>query len=258
MNAWLNYVGVGCVALSALACGSKGDEDDGADTGGASSGGTSSGGTSSGGTSSGGTAGTGGLNPPTTTMDFTDAASTCPNPPAVNMADCWKLVDSSAMTATDASPREDITYQHTTEDGNPDPGAFEATIPYTTASQWVSFGINFATVDMTNRAISARIKIASGLGVGTDEAPAGGTKVYAKSGMGYCYANGDYTSLGDTAHPGGEWYTIQFNLSRPPGYQDPACTFDPSDIRELGIQFDSGSANTAPETAVVLVDDVKY
>ena len=261
MNAWLNYVGCGFVALSVLACGSKGsDEDDDTETGGTSSGGTSSGGTSSGGTSTGGTStgGTGGTGtalPVMTTMDFSAATDVCPIPTGVNMAGCWKLVDSNADLTTAAPlPAADITFQHTTADGDPDDGAFEATIPYSEESQWVSFGINFDAADLSNRVISVRVKIAEGMTV------PGGSKVYAKSGMGYCYANGDYANHGDAAHPLGEWSTIQFNLLRPPAYRDPNCAepFNPADIREIGVQFDSSPMAMDAETAVVLVDTVTF
>ena len=103
--------------------------------------------------------------------------------------------------------------------------------------------------------------VASGLGDTSDPSiPAGGTKVYAKSGMGYCYANGMYTNLGDQTYPIGEWQEIQFNLLRTPDYEDPACAepFDPSDVREIGVQFDSGSTSTTATTAVVLIDTITY
>jgi len=272
MNAWLNYVGCGLIALSALACGSKGEDDGdneetggtgGSSTGGSSSGGTSSGGTSSGGTSTGGTAGSGtggsGAVGPTETMSFDEASDVCPDPlEDPNMADCWKLVDSNAdmMTSTPI-PDADIHWEHNADEGDPDAGAFQAAIPYDEPSQWVSFGVNFASVDMTGRTISARVQIASGLGDEADlvTAPAG-LKVYAKSGMGYCYANGDYFTQ-DTI---GEWTTIEFDLTQPPGYSDPNCAepFDPSDIREIGIQFDTNSASTTAQEAVVLIDNVQY
>jgi hypothetical protein len=178
------------------------------------------------------------------------------------MAGCWKLVDSNAdMAVSMPIPTADITYEHTADDGDPEAGAFEATIPYDQASQWVSFGINFDPVDMTNRVIRARVKVVSGLGDPTELMTApGGTKVYAKSGMGYCYANGEYFNQGDMPNPIGEWNTIEFNLLSEPLYQDPACAapFDPADIREIGVQFDSNAMSTTAETAVVRIDTVTF
>ena len=264
MMTYAKLIGCGCIALLALGCGSKGDgEDDGGDeTGGSSSGGSSTGGSSTGGSGgSGGSSGSGGALPVMTTMSFSDAAEVCPVGSGNTVTDCWKLVDSNAMNADDKIPVEDITYQHNADDGDPEPGAFEATIPYALPSQWVSFGINFNSQDLTRRIIKARVKVVSGLGDDSDPSiPAGGTKVYAKSGMGYCYANGMYTNLGDDMHPIGEWQDVEFNLLRSPDYEDPMCAepFDPSDVREIGVQFDSGSTSTTATTAVVLIDTVAY
>jgi hypothetical protein len=86
--------------------------------------------------------------------------------------------------------------------------------------------------------------------------PAGGTKIYAKSGMEYCYANGGYTNI-DPMHPVGAWHTITFNLASP-SYIADCMTFNPADIREIGIQFDTNSASTTAEPAVVLIDTVTF
>jgi hypothetical protein len=256
---------MGSIALSALACGAKGndDNDDNDTGGGGGKGGSPTGGTSgssTGGSSTGGTGGGGGPLPVMTTRSFDDAADVCPIPTAENMAGCWRLVDTNADTNTStAVPAADITFRHTTDDGDPDPGAFEATIPYDQPSQWVSFGINFDPVDLSNRVISAKIKIASGPGTAEElmTAPVG-TKVYAKSGMSYCYANGAYFNQGDTGHTVGEWQTIQFNLLRPPDFVATGCTFDPADIREIGVQFDTNSMLMNATEAVVLVDTITY
>jgi hypothetical protein len=261
---YAKLIGCGCIALLALGCGSKGDSDDDSDdTGGSSTGGTSSGGSSTGGSAgSGGSSGSGGALPVMTTMSFSDPSEVCPAGSGNTVVDCWKFVDSNADMATSTPiPDEEIEYVHTADDGDPEAGAFQATIPYTEASQWVSFGINFNSQDLTRRIIKARIKIAEGLGDPADlmMAPAG-TKIYAKSGMGYCYANGAYFNQGDMGHDVGTWQTIEFNLLRAPDYEDPACTvaFDPADVREIGIQFDSNSMATTATTAVVLIDTVTF
>lgn len=258
MNAWLKYVGMGCIALTALACGAKGndDENDGDDTGGKSG---SGGGGGTGGSSTGGTGGGGPL-PVMTTRSFDVASDVCPIPTMENMAGCWRLVDTNADPNTSTPvPAADITFRHTTDDGDPEAGAFEATIPYDQPSQWVSFGINFDQVDLSNRIISAKIKIASGPGTPEElmTAPVG-TKVYAKSGTAYCYANGAYFNQGDTGHTVGEWQTIQFNLLRRPDYVATGCTFDAADIREIGVQFDTNSMLMNATEAVVLIDTVTY
>ena len=209
-------------------------------------------------TSGSGGSGGGGPLPVMTTMSFSMATDVCPVGSDANVQGCWKLVDSNAMVVDDALPDDVIEFQHNADEGNPEPGAFEATIPYDSVSQWVSFGINFpAGQDLTNRIISARVMV-TGLGdaTGLMTAP-GGSKIYAKSGMEYCYANGQYNNLGDGPHPLGQWQTIQFNLLRAPDFVAECMSFDPSDIREIGIQFDS-SPTATPETAVVLIDDVTF
>jgi hypothetical protein len=260
MMSYAKLIGCGCIALLALGCGSKGDgeDDDDDDTGG-----SSTGGSSTGGSSTGGSGGSGGALPVMTTMSFSDASEICPVGSGNTVTDCWKFVDSNAdMAVSTPVPADEIEFGHNPDDGYPEAdGAFEATIPYSEPSQWVSFGINFASQDLTSRIIKARVKIASGLGDPTElmTAPAG-TKVYAKSGMGYCYANGAYFNQGDMGHDVGTWQEIQFNLLRTPDYEDPNCAepFDPSDVREIGIQFDSNSMSTTATTAVVLIDNVTY
>jgi hypothetical protein len=58
-------------------------------------------------------------------------------------------------------------------------------------------------------------------------------------------------------HPIGTWHTITFNLASP-SYIGDCMTFNPADIRELGIQFDTNSMSTTAEPAVVLIDTVTY
>ena len=276
MNAWLNYVGCGCVALSVLACGAKGDDgDDDDETGG--TGGTGTGGSSgtatggssgtatggSSGTATGGSSGSGGA-PSMMTYDFAEPDSVCPDPPAANMEGCWKFVNSNADTMAGSTPipDADIHFQHITDDGDPEMGAFEGTIPYDQPSQWVSFGINHTAQNLTGATITARVKVVSGLGDPMDlMMNPGGSKIYAKSGMTYCYANGMYRNLGDSMFPIGEWHTVTFNLAAP-DYLDPMCEmrgepFNPADIREIGIQFDS-NPNIEPLEAVIVIDTVSY
>ena len=274
MNAWLNYVGCGCVALSVLACGAKGsdgdDDDDtgtgatsgsggssGTSSGGSSSGGTPSGGTSSGGTSSGGTSGTtGGTGGGSMGMDRhtfdTDVEG-------------WivEYTSSGTLVAGGAAPviaKGDVLLEHNADEGDPDPGMLEATIPYTTESQYVGIGINYTTgVDLSAAVLTAHVRVASGLGEAADllNNP-GGAKLYAKSGTIYCYAAGDFNNITMI----GSWMTIQFDFTRtrPYPYEDPACAmpFDPTDVRELGIQFDTGGMTTTAQEAVVNIDTIAY
>jgi hypothetical protein len=264
MMAYVKLIGCGCIALLALGCGSKGSDEDNDDgtggTSGTSTGGTSGTGTGGSGTGGGGTGGggTGGMLPIMTTMGFGAETDVCPVGSDANVAGCWKLIESNSQMATSTPvPPADIMYAHTTADGDPDAGAFEANIPYDQPDQWVSFGINIMPVDMSNRTITAKIKIASGMGDDSlPSVPAGGTKIYAKSGMEYCYANGGYTNI-DPMHPVGAWHTITFNVASP-SYVADCGTFNPADIREIGVQFDTNSASTTAEPAVVLIDTITF
>jgi len=252
MNAYVKFFGCGCIALAALGCGSKGeDSDDGNDETGGTSGTGATGGSGTGGSSGSATGGSGGGGPLPIKQTYDFAAD----------VQGWILIDSSAATTSVAVPDADIMIAHTADDGNPDPGAFEATIPYTREGQYVTFGLAFQSDDLTNRTITARVKVVSGLGDPTElMTTPGGSKIYAKSGMGYCYANGPYNNLGDMPHPIGEWQTITYNLARPPDYTDPNCAtpFDPADVREIGIQFDTSGTAPSAETAVVRIDTVTY
>ena len=147
-------------------------------------------------------------------------------------------------------------------DGMPVAGALDISIPYSSSSQWVSLGVSLpAPVDLTGRVISVCMKLVSGLGDPKElMAAPGGAKVYAKTGPGYCYANGSYTNVGDIQHPGGQWMAIAFNLLRVPDYEDPTCSapFDPSDVREIGVQFDSSALTATPLPALFRIDTLSY
>jgi hypothetical protein len=204
-----------------------------------------------------------------TTYDFSEAGQVCANPMDANATGCWRFVFTQGGTPTDgpnagmtadAVPAEDIMVEHTADEGDP-AGALQATIPYTMFSQYVTLGINLPSTDLTRRVISARVNLASGLGSMEELAMApGGSKIYAKSGDAYCYANGAYTNQGDAMHPAGMWNTIQFTFLRAPDFEasDCASPFDPSDVREIGIQFDSSGSAVAAETAVWLIDNVTF
>jgi hypothetical protein len=271
MNAWLNYVGCGFIALSVLACGSKGEDGDdeetggtggssgsstgGSSSGGTSTGGTSTGGTSTGGTSTGGTSGSGG----SSTAELRYGFDSDEEGWIVQYTSSGTLLDSTAAPIIDKST---VVFEYSAEEGDPDPGALEATIPYETESQYVGFGVNIDEgVDLSTTTLSARVRIKEGLGDVADlMTNPGGAKLYVKTGMYYCYAAGPVINMGDMPHPIGEWHTIQFNLTRQPNYVDPNCTdpFDPADVRELGIQFDTGSTTMTPQEAVVNIDTIRY
>jgi hypothetical protein len=124
--------------------------------------------------------------------------------------------------------------------------------------QYVGVGLVPApAADITGKVITARVKIVSGLESATDlmNAPAG-AKIYVKSSGGYIYESGAPQNLTST----GIWNVITFDY-KTPGYLDPtvdAAAFDPADIRELGIQIDSGGMTTTAQPVVILIDTLAY
>jgi hypothetical protein len=286
MRAWVRSMGIGsvasiasvaCLAFVVLNCGSKGSGDDTAATAGAGdttatagAGTTPTAGASSGGaTSTGGAPAAGGGTSGSTSIAGTGGGSGAAVTKSYTFdmdVETWKVQYTSsgalpgdAGTAPLIAPG-DVMLSWNNMDGNPatPPGAIQLNIPYSTASQYVGAGISLATkVDLTGKIIHANIKVVSGLGTAADlMSNPGGAKLYAKSGTGYVYAAGTYTNVTVT----GAWIPITFDLSDP-SYVDKtndAGSFDPSDIREIGIQLDTSGTSTTAEPAVDLIDTVWY
>jgi hypothetical protein len=145
-----------------------------------------------------------------------------------------------------------------TTDGQPSAPSLQLNIPYSMGGQYVGVGLVPApSADIRGKVITARVKILSGLESATDlmNSPAG-AKIYVKSGAGYVYESGAPQNLTSS----GIWNVITFDY-KTPGYVDPtidAAAFDPADIRELGIQIDSGGMATTAQPAVVLIDTIAY
>ena len=154
-------------------------------------------------------------------------------------------------------PLQAVTVEWTGSEGNPTLGAAKFSIPYRSASQYVGVGVILPVgADLTGKPLRARVKIASGFGDPLDLITnPGGVHLYVKTGASYVYATGTYTNL--TAI--GSWVTIEFDLSTPSFVSMTAGdVFDPKDVRELGIQFDTSATTSTAQPAVVLVDSVGY
>ncbi len=257
MNASLKYLII-AVSGALAACGSKGDREvsvtDGSGASGGSGGGANDGGggvsTGSGGSGGGHGGGTGG------------SAGAPPEAMLIYGFDSgleqWKFVNSNSDAAKGVAPvpEEDITLEWSEDEGDPG-GALLATIGYFDTDQWVSFGIDLTQkpVDLSQRTLSADVKILSGVGEAEDlmNAPAG-AKIYAKSGSSYVYANGKYHNI-ETI---GDWYHLTFDVDEPLFVDEANGTFDPSEVREIGIQFDSNSESTTAQEGVWVVDNISY
>lgn len=168
----------------------------------------------------------------------------------------FKIQDSSAATDVTPVPKADIVLGHSADDGNPDPGALQLDIPYSAASQYVSTGVNIDPpgIDLTGKTIKAMVKIVSGYGSAEDIMTApGNAKLYIKTGADYVYASASVANI--TAI--GTWTAIDFN-TKFPDYNANKETYDPTQVLEIGIQFDTNSASTTAAPAVVLVDSISY
>jgi len=245
MHALLRYFPALSLVAFSVACGDKGDEP-APDTSSSAGGSGGAGGTSGTTTSTNGPSTTGGAGGPGTAAvvyGFDEGL------------DGWQAQYTSSEVADALIDVDDLETSWNEGAGNPG-GALQADIPYSAPSQWIGYGVSLSTpIDLSGLVVFADVMILAGVADPDDlmNAPAG-AKLYAKSGEAYVYAAGQYNNI-DTI---GEWRTIQFDLAFPDYVDEANGVFDPSDIREIGIQFDSGSAATAPETAVVLVDDVTY
>jgi hypothetical protein len=244
------YFAVIALAVGNGACGAKGGDDDTAGTAGVPAGTGGSGGSGGSGGGSGGSAGTG-VAMPTKVWNFDEDVES------------WKFQYFSSEALPDGSMPPKLTNADIGVDWNSNKGygdqmgCLMVTIPYTTPKQYVGVGLSVAEgVDMTGKKVTAYIKIDSGVEDATDfaNAPAG-SKLYAKSGTDYVYAAGDYNSITTP----GSWTKMTFDLENP-GYLDTnaASPFDPSNIRQLGIQIDDGAEAKNISTGVILIDKVSY
>lgn len=246
------------LASGTVACGAKGDDDTA--TGG--TGGTSS--TETGSTSSS-MAGTGSSVGGTTGMAGT--ASTVTQKWGFDMdQESWDHQYASSgkeadgTTAVPIFDMSDVKVNWASNKGDGDEmGCLQADIPYTNARQYAGIGIHLNGADVSGKLITARVKLDTGLEDTADLSTySPGAKLYLKSGTAYTYAAGNYTSITSA----GTWYTLKFNLADPNSwsYVDTTNgTFDPTEIGELGIQFDSpDSLDAKPMAASVLIDNVQY
>jgi len=260
---------------TSVACGEKGGGDDDDDTGGSSStsgkgsggsagsnstaGNKATGGSDTGGTDSGdaGTpaTGEGGAEPGSTiTKSYTFDED----------VEEFVVSDSSSAVGVDPVVKGDIVLGHNATEGEPDAGSLQMDIPFSTASQYVSAGVDIrpanmrATTDpgpdLSTKTITAWVRIESGYGDETELMTApGNAKLYVKTGADYVYGSATVDNL--TAI--GVWLQLTFKVSQP-GYMAETGTYDPTDVREIGIQLDTNMASTTAAPAVVLIDTISY
>lgn len=168
----------------------------------------------------------------------------------------FKIQDSSAAAGVDPVLKADVMSSFNAADGSPNPGSLQLDIPYTAASQYVSTGVNIAPpgVNLTGKTLKAMVKIASGYGSAADLMTApGNAKLYIKTGATYVYASGPVANITSI----GTWTAVDFNTAAP-AYSADMAAYDPTQVLEIGIQFDTNSGSTTAAPAVVLVDSISY
>ena len=66
--------------------------------------------------------------------------------------------------------------------------------------------------------------------------------------------NGAYNNIDEK----GLWKNIRFDLSQPDFVDEANGEFDPSEVREIGIQFDTSSTTTTAQPGAWLIDNIAY
>ena len=115
----------------------------------------------------------------------------------------------------------------------------------------MAVGVSLAVkANLASRILRANVKVVSGLADPQDllKNP-GGVTLYVRTGPAHVFAVGRATKLTVI----GAWVSVYLDLDYP-GFIDmtsAAATYDPSDVREIGIQLDTSATTTTPTPAVV-------
>lgn len=257
MSLCIGRFGALVFVVSALACGSKG-EGDGGDGAGASAGSSAQGGGGSsagGGTSGSGSGATGGESEGGSTSGGSSGSSTVTQEYSFD-TDVEGFIVQYTAAADGVDPIEvaNVMLDHDADTGEPDPGAIQLDIPFAEASQYVGVGLSLANpVDLTGKKLSAYVMIDAGYGDETDLMTApGNAKLYVKTGEDYVYASAAVANLTMI----GTWVKLTFDPALP-GYTAEG-DYDPADVREIGVQFDTNADSTTAAPATVLLDSVSY
>ena len=169
----------------------------------------------------------------------------------------WDYNYSSSASGVPLIDAAGVEVEWNEEDGNPG-GAFMCTIPYEEAGQYVGFGIDLTQtpIDLSGHTMSADVMLVSGVGDDEDllTNPAG-AKLYAKSTQDlWIYAAGEFNNITER----GVWVTIEFDMDYPDYVDETNGIFDPSEVLEIGVQFDTSGTSTTAQEGTWLIDNVSY
>ena len=140
-----------------------------------------------------------------------------------------------------------VTYDE--QNGDKTPGVLSLKAPFDASNQKIEVQSGSSRTDMRGHVIRARVRLGSGLS--SDSTNPGGIKLFAKARDHYDYASGAWTYL----TPGSLWQDVTLDCDAPvlvPG------VFDPSAVRQIGVELRTFSETTGVSAAVVYVDSVSY
>lgn len=139
------------------------------------------------------------------------------------------------------------------DDGNPQPGMLELIAPFSGSDQRVAIGVRLpAPVDLRGKTVRAYIRISFGVDGDLAAHPAS-AKIYVSSG-----SNDVHAEAGRSIDTTEAWTSVAFEASNPALIDTGSGEYDPSDIREIGIQLDTGGTSMTAQAAVDLIDTVSY
>jgi hypothetical protein len=142
-----------------------------------------------------------------------------------------------------------VTTAHDAAVGDPALGSVSVSVGFDAVDQKVQLSIALPTeADLRGAAVTARIRLDGGLSSDIDNP--GGAQIFVKTGDDYAYAKGLWTTLVPTG-----WRTVQFVIDSPA--PPVAATYDPSRVREIGIEIATGSSGSSYQTANIHLDTVK-
>jgi hypothetical protein len=132
--------------------------------------------------------------------------------------------------------------------GSPTPGSLKLTVTYSAYAQYVDPALNLSSLDLTGKVLHAFVMLDSGFFLG-------GVQLHAGAGPSYTYASGTYTPFDaeDT------WIELTLDLAQA---QSSVAGFVANDIRQIGLQFDTGDpgdgggAFSGPIDAVFHIDSI--
>lgn len=152
---------------------------------------------------------------------------------------------------------ETTTLEWTNQQGKPDAGALEVTIPFTDYKQAATVEFEFGVPqDFSGKMLTVQVQRASGFNA--DPSFPGGLIFFVKTGDDWVWGQQPWVNIETT----GTWVEYKFVLDK----ADAKDGFDPTAVRTVGIAFDTGGGaepdadkqpTSKPTEAVFYVDTVE-